>query len=211
MPSFSSDPFRYLRKRATGSITGGGDAGAPPSAVTSAWNPADKGANQVLSNSNRTVTQSTSPGTEELVRGTQSRTSASLRKVEFTINSKDGTRPIVGLCDSGMSVANGGFGGDTSQLSVGVFGNGLVFVNGSATATNVGTLVVGEALSIEQTSATSVTVQRQSGSAFVVAVTAGTYFPGAQTGNSAATSQATINTGQAAFVIAASGGITAWG
>lgn len=179
--------------------------------VTSAWNPADKGANQVLSNSNRTVTQSTSPGTIELVRGTQSRTSASARKVEFTINSKDGVRPIVGLCDSGMSTANGGFSGDTTSLSIGVIGSGTVFVNGVSTGINVGTLVVGEVVSFEQTSTTNVTIQRQSGSAFGVGVISGTYFPGAETGNNAATSQATINTGQAAFVIAMTSGWTAWG
>lgn len=178
--------------------------GATESAVvSSAWNPADKGANQVLSNGNRTVTQTAA--TDELVRGTQSRATGKW-KVEITADTFNGGRPYPGLCSATCAGRT-----DTTTPSIFVIGSGNVTVDGVVTGLNVGTVLAGETVSFEyDQSVPAVYVQRQGGSRITVPVQSATYFPCAQTAGGG-TSAATINTGQAAFVIAPGSGITAWG
>lgn len=172
--------------------------------VTSAWNPLDKGANQALSNSSRTVTQTT--GSPQIVRGTLSRGSG-LYKVEFTFDSIVSGTPFVGICTSACIGYD-----DALQPSVFVAPGGAVYQDGVATGQNVGAVTAGQVISLEMNRTTNmVYVDRQGGTRTAVGPVAGaTYFPAANTFG-AATSAATINTGQAAFVIPITAGFTAWG
>lgn len=173
--------------------------------VTSAWNPLAKGANQVLSFGNRTVTQSTG-GTSQIVLGTQSR-GAGLYKVEFTPDSIVSGTPYVGICTFGCTGYD-----DTNAASVFVSPTGAVYQDGLATGQNIGALTVGQPVSFELNRTTNrAFLQRQGGTRTEVGpIASQTYFPAANTFG-APTSAATINTGSAAFGVPMTAGYSMWG
>ncbi len=179
-------------------LTGAATAGP----VSSAWNPADKGANQTLSNSNRTVTQTT--GSDQLIRGTLSHTTGPY-KVEFTLDTLNSARPYVGLCVATCT------GRDDAVSSLFVMASGDVYQDGTFTGTNIGSTSAGQTIAFDISANGLLTgVQRQGGSRTTFGTSGSAVFPAAQTVGGA-TCASTINTGQAAFVISTTGSPPAWG
>jgi hypothetical protein len=172
--------------------------------VTSAWSATDKGADQVLSNSNRTVTQTVNA--DQLIRGTQSRTTGPY-KFEVTFDAIRLTNPYVGLC----SATSTGRDDPTVQSGLFVVANGDVWRDGVSLGINIGSITSGQVLSIDiDATGNTAGLQKTGGSRVTVSGLGATKFPCAQTVGGG-TCAATINTGQSAFTIATTGSPPAWG
>lgn len=172
--------------------------------VSSAWNPLDKGANITLSNSDRTATKS-SGASDEIVRGTLGRGSG-LYKFEILVNAISSNRPFIGISELGASAS--GFGGTGTSVRYDRAGN--VTINSTVVAT-LDAYVDGDTLSFElNRTANQLFIQKAGGTrSSAISVSAVTFYPTAVELGSGNT--ATINTGQAAFVIPMTSGWTAWG
>jgi hypothetical protein len=180
-------------------------------AVTT-WNPADRATGITLSGGNLIATVTGAGISDRLVRSTTSKTAGKWH-FEITVNANGlPGRPDIGIANAAESLAAGALG--DSADSIGYYGvaNGSVIYN-SVSVGSLPTFGPGDTVAIELDADGDLVYFQKLGQArsagFSVAGISGAYFAALglfQTGD-----ECSVNFGQTAFLVAVTGGYSAWG